>query len=400
MIASTAIALALLASAGPVLAEPAAREASHPGSATSSAGGEALRAATEALDRFRDHGVALEEGYVHGRENEDSFMMGEHWVKWALIGASRCELTEPTHLQYLRIDGRRTLIGTGYMCFADALGPSPPDWFGADVRWHAHGPEFCHRGKGEPWVDAFPALWNKYARTLPSPWRPVSWEALCRQRGGDPHEREVYMLHTWNWIPHPYGPFVHENPAVAFLRPGLTVPSRAALDSESARAALAALRLAYRGFPFYAASFVVVKASRAERRESQAIVRAAVGVGREAVDAMRSAEGRDDPAAYRVAAERGAAALAKMHADVLAVFGAERRKRILEVRAEQEVDDFRSHTGHHWAPHARPGRSAIRQARSGQRQPPLSPHVAQGRAGCWASRASLRVAISRATAPV
>ena len=308
---------------------------------------EALRVATAALDRFRDHGVAVKEGYFHHDENEDSFMMGEHWRNMDLIGANRCELTQPTHLQYLRIDGRRTLIGTGYFCFPSAPGASPPRLFGGDITWHSHGPEFCHRLNGTVWVDSLPVQMQWHARTLPNPLNPVTWEGLCRFQGGVPFEREVSMLHTWNWIAHPHGPFVHENSAIPFLRAGLAVPTREVIDCEQGRAALDTLRLAYLGFPPYGAALGLVKANHSQRVNAGAVIRVAVREGKAALNVMRNGEAHGDRAAYLSGAERGAAALATLHADVMRVFTAEQRRLIEEFLAMRRIHDYRHHGESH-----------------------------------------------------
>jgi hypothetical protein len=54
------------------------------------------------------------------------------------------------------------------------------------------------------------------------------------------------MLHTWNWIAAPDGPFVHENRAIPFLPAGLRVPPREVLDAAAGSDAVATLRLTVR----------------------------------------------------------------------------------------------------------------------------------------------------------
>ena len=49
-------------------------------------------------------------------DGRDTFMMGEHWVKRQILHSGQCELTRPSHLQSLVIDGKQTLIGVGYVC--------------------------------------------------------------------------------------------------------------------------------------------------------------------------------------------------------------------------------------------------------------------------------------------
>ena len=85
---------------------------------------------TRLLDRFRDVEVAKKEGYRQPWHN-DGLMMGEQWFKPELLSESVCDLERPAFLQYLMIDGHRTLIGVGYACDGKqraarrATGPRP-----------------------------------------------------------------------------------------------------------------------------------------------------------------------------------------------------------------------------------------------------------------------------------
>jgi hypothetical protein len=96
------------------------------------------------------------------------------------LAAGRCELERPAFLQYLVIDGRRTLIGTGYVCDAD---DPEPAWFGASSIWHSHGPELCRFRKGA-FMDA-----SYFARALPNEVSEETWQELSA--GGGEHRRSV-----------------------------------------------------------------------------------------------------------------------------------------------------------------------------------------------------------------
>jgi hypothetical protein len=80
---------------------------------------------------------------------------------------------------------------------------------------------------------------------IPNALTDVTWQQVCQRRSGYFVYQDVNMLHTWNWIPHPNGPFVHENPAIPFLRARLAVPTPEFLHSEDGRAVLETLRLAH-----------------------------------------------------------------------------------------------------------------------------------------------------------
>ena len=110
---------------------------------SASAGAQAAPArATAALDRYHDVAQAERAGYVKPGRN-DGFQMGEHWYQPDLLRDPVCVLEQLQFLQYLVIDGRRTLIGTGHVCDAQS---KAPDWFGG-VAWHTHGPELCRTRK-------------------------------------------------------------------------------------------------------------------------------------------------------------------------------------------------------------------------------------------------------------
>ena len=133
---------------------------------------EALQHATEALARFRDVVVAQAEGYVH-YDGHDTFMMGEHWVNRQVLRSGQCELTRPATLQYVVIDGQRTLIGVGYICGTGTPETPAPRLFGADVAWHTHGPAFCFRGQRRLDMQA-------WAEALPNALTPLTWQDLCQ----------------------------------------------------------------------------------------------------------------------------------------------------------------------------------------------------------------------------
>src|SRR5712692_8770001 len=89
------------------------------------------------------------------------------------------------------------------------------------------------------------------------------------------------MVHPWNWIPQLQGAFVHEHPAIPFLRISLPVPSQAFLDSAEGHATLATLRLVYGEVIWrYRGAFPVVNATPAQRQHTEEIVAEAVRQGK------------------------------------------------------------------------------------------------------------------------
>jgi hypothetical protein len=281
----------------------------HHGAAASAprAAPDAFERATESLDRFQDVEEAERAGYRKPWHN-DGFMMGEHWFNSELLRAPTCDLERPAFLQYLVIEGRRTLIGTGYVC--DGRRP-PPGWFGPAAVWHRHGPELC-RFRSGVFSDA-----SFYASALPNPLNDETWEDVCEGWWAEPERREVVMLHTWNWIAQPDGPFVHENRAIPFLRAGLRVPTREQLDAPAGRAALDTLRLAYGDVGRrYEGAFRVANLGRFTHWGARRVLRRAQRRGRQAVERMQTADKLGDRNLWAAAARDGATALADLKAEI------------------------------------------------------------------------------------
>jgi hypothetical protein len=277
----------------------------------------ALARATDALERFRDVDMARDAGYRKPGRN-DGFMMGEHWYQPELLAAGECRLESPAFLQYLVIDGRRTLIGTGYVC--DLERGEPPDWFGSDVVWHTHGPAVCRFRRGA-FIDA-----QYFAESVPNAVNDATWQQLCDRVWGEPEERAVAMLHTWNWIPHPDGALVHENRAIPFLRAGLRVPVREELDSPVGRDAVDTLRLAQGDAGRrYEGAFLVIGWGFFDKWQPRRLLRRYRKRGEEALAQMREAERLEDRGLYAAAARSGAAALAELRHVMAHRFDSEER---------------------------------------------------------------------------
>ncbi len=301
---------------------------------------EALDEATAALERFRDVKVARAEGYVH-YDGHDTFMMGEHWSNRDIIQSGICDRSQPSHLQYMMINGRRTLIGTGYICLPESNDTAPVPLFGDGIVWHTHGPALCRLPNGS--IQDFRSL----ADALPNALTDATWYQVCQERHGHPIFSDVSMLHTWNWIPHPKGPFVHENPAIPFLRVGLEVPTREFLDSEDGRAVLDTLRLAHGDVHWrYKRAFVVVNATAEQRRQTSALIFRAVRKGEEALYDMRAAEKRGDRSGYLQSARSGAQVMVNMHRDIAGLYSPEQREVLQAYLGSLHMHDHKPKQAH------------------------------------------------------
>jgi len=288
-----------------------------------------LARATAALDRFQDVAEAERAGYVKPGKN-DGFEMGEHWYRPDLLRAPVCDLEQPQFLQYLVIDGRRTLIGTGYVCDASA---GPPDWFG-DAVWHTHGPELCRTRKGAV-LDA-----SYWAAALPNEVNDATWRDVCDRFWSEPEERAIVMLHTWNWIAAPDGPFVHENRAIPFLRAGLRVPTPEQLDGAAGADALATLRLAHGDLRRrWQGAFLTAGAGLWDHWRVGRAFRRAEERAEEQVERMRAAERSGDAVAFAAAARTGAALAPEVEAEVGALLAPAERTVAERFLASLEVHD-------------------------------------------------------------
>jgi hypothetical protein len=288
-----------------------------------------LARATAALDRFQDVAEAERAGYVKPGDN-DGFEMGEHWYRPDLLREPVCDLEHPQFLQYLMIDGRRTLIGTGYVCDAAAGAPA---WFG-DAVWHTHGPELCRTRKGAV-LDA-----SYWAAALPNEVNDATWQDVCDRFWSEPEVRPIVMLHTWNWIAAPDGPFVHENRAIPFLRVGLRVPAREVLDAEAGRDALATLRLAQGDLRRrWQGAFLTAGAGLWNHWRVGRAFRPAEERAREQIERMRAAEQRGDAVAWAAAARTGAALAPEAENEVAALLAPAERSIAESFLASLRVHD-------------------------------------------------------------
>ena len=120
--------LVLLALPAPVLAQEHMHE-TH----ASARDAEALRAQIAAVraatERYRDHANAVKDGFR--RFGQESPLMGEHWYRRDLVGAS-LDLRHPSTLQYANIGGRKVLVGVAYSVYRRPGEPLPEGFAGAE----------------------------------------------------------------------------------------------------------------------------------------------------------------------------------------------------------------------------------------------------------------------------
>jgi hypothetical protein len=213
--------LLLLALPAPALAQAYAHDAhaTHAAAPLSARDGEALRAQVEAVRaataRYRDHANAVKDGFrLFGQESP---LMGEHWYRRDLVGAS-LDLRHPSTLQYANVGGRKVLVGVAYSIYRRPGEPLPDGFAGADDHWHTHD----------------------IARlaTAATADRPVlRWLVRRRIEKGKlgPDGRTLLtMVHAWVWSDNPDGTFAQQQRALPYLRAGLPASWAARGDTASA----------------------------------------------------------------------------------------------------------------------------------------------------------------------
>ena len=290
-----------------------------------------LEKITEELNRFHDSDVATAEGYVH-YDGYDTFSMGEHWYNKEVIGAGTCDGSKPSHLQYLVINGKRTLIGTGYVCKLHNN-----RIFDDSIEWHKHGPAWCRlpNGSSEDYRDLADAMPNNLTK--------LNWETICLQEGGIPDLKDIKMLHTWNWISSPNGQFAHENFVIPFLRVGLPVPESSFLESPVGKAVIRVLRLAHGDTQWwYWRGFNVINASYTQRNKGWKVLQNAK-VSSQTIQKEMVTIGNLDDSEIAALAKQGDTVHDAMHKQLANVFSKEQMMVLDKYIASIQVHKHHEH---------------------------------------------------------
>jgi hypothetical protein len=172
----------------------------------------AVRAATE---RYRDHANAVKDGFR--RFGQESPLMGEHWYRRDLAGAS-LDLRRPSTLQYANIGGRKVLVGVAYSVYRRPGEPLPEGFAGAEDHWHTHD---VARLASAATADRPVLHWLVQRR-------------IEKGKVGPGGRNLLTMVHAWVWLDNPDGIFAQEQRALPYLRAGLPAAWAARGDSASA----------------------------------------------------------------------------------------------------------------------------------------------------------------------
>ena len=302
----------------------------------SSSGINKLNKATEELDRFKDSNVATAEGYVH-YDGYDTFSMGEHWNNKEVYESGVCDRSRPSHLQYLVVEGKRTLIGTGYVCNPEVYESEKNKMFDKSIVWHIHGPAWwlLPNGSTEDYRDLADSLPNKVAT--------IDWQTICRNEGGIPAEQNIRMLHTWNWIPAPEGKFAHENISIPFIRVGLPVPDKKFLESEIGDKTINLLRLAHGDTHWwYWRGFKIINTSELQRQKVLSVLQQARSNGQIIQNEMVEVGDLQNPR-FKVLAERSENTINVMHKELAEIFTSEQMEVLIRYIASLQTHVHHEH---------------------------------------------------------
>jgi hypothetical protein len=166
-------------------------------------------AATHAAARYAERRAAIADGYR--RIGADFPAMGEHWVLSSALLDGRVDPARPTILTFATIDGRPTLLGTGFVMATrgDVRADDVPGW---PAEWHEHSGLIAEESGAHP------------------------------AAGGHPHEipgrsgsaTRVWVLHIWTALENPAGAYRANNWALPFARAGIA--AHAQVDEAAGRA--------------------------------------------------------------------------------------------------------------------------------------------------------------------
>lgn len=202
----------VVAAATPTLAglsadQQAHQGMSHPAAASSDVPPELqkqLDALRDATRRFRDHTVAVAEGYT--LFGGDGPLMGEHWVRRDLVDRP-FDIASPSTLQYLEVNGERVLTGVAYTVYRAPDEPLPGGFSGEADEWHVHNLISISMAatEGRPLLRW---LTNRRIENGRTQW--------TRERP------ELTMVHAWAWLDNPDGVFAQDHRAIPYLRASLS----------------------------------------------------------------------------------------------------------------------------------------------------------------------------------
>ena len=201
-----------------------------------------VAAVREGTAPFKDLSAAIAAGYRP--LGPDMPNMGEHWVNPALAIRTEIDPARPSVLTYIRVDGRPVLTGAAFTRPVRPGERVPPPPVGPG--WHFHAAD-------------------------------LDMEAYGLSPHGASHGAEesdrvrLAMLHAWVWADNPDGVFHDDHWGLAYLRLGLSLPSRPDADAANADAAKALFLLAG-GTPYFARMFVLAGLTEGERARADALL--------------------------------------------------------------------------------------------------------------------------------
>ncbi len=160
-----------------------------------------IRAATKI---FKDQKMA--ELYGYRKFGPDMPNMGTHWLYLTAAVDRNFDLSRPSTLTYLTIDGEPVLTGVAYT-YPVQPGETPPSLPLKEMKWHYHS--------GNLEEEAF-GLHPKM------------------KQSNEKDIANLAMLHAWVWKDNPEGMFAADNWALSFIRNGIAAPDKPVIEASKA----------------------------------------------------------------------------------------------------------------------------------------------------------------------
>jgi len=169
----------------------------------------------KATERFKDQKAAETAGYR--KMGPDMPNMGVHWIHLGLAVNRSFDLSRPSTLTYVEINGEQTLTGAAFTIPVQP-GETPPELPVEEMKWHYHSGH-------------------------------LEMEAYGLHQDSD-HQEEaekvrLAMIHAWVWVENPEGYFEPDNWALSYVRLGFKPPEK------PSAAASKALYLAQGGVDYF-----------------------------------------------------------------------------------------------------------------------------------------------------
>lgn len=163
-----------------------------------------IREIRSATAMFKDQKMA--ELYGYRKFGPDMPNMGTHWLYLTSAVDRNFDLSRPSTLTYLTINGEPVLTGVAYT-YPVQPGETPPELPLKEMKWHYHSGNLEEEAFG-----LHPKSIDSKKENIPN----------------------LAMLHAWVWTDNPDGMFSADNWALSFVRNEIAPPSQPTVEASKA----------------------------------------------------------------------------------------------------------------------------------------------------------------------